>query len=82
MLPIGVRCYAIAASKQERPNSSAAHIRGDGLVPVNSALGRHSDPSRNLGLPEAHRWVGHGMGHFDLLSRKEVYEKMRNWLIE
>jgi pimeloyl-ACP methyl ester carboxylesterase len=81
-LPIGVRCYAIAASKQERPNSSAAHIRGDGLVPVNSALGRHSDPSRNLGLPEAHRWVGHGMGHFDLLSRKEVYEKMRNWLIE
>jgi pimeloyl-ACP methyl ester carboxylesterase len=81
MLPIGVRCYAIAASKQERPNSSAANIRGDGLVPVNSALGRHSDSSRNLGLPEAHRWVGYGMGHFDLLGRKEVYEKMKGWLI-
>jgi pimeloyl-ACP methyl ester carboxylesterase len=81
-LPIGVRCYAIAASKQERPTSSAANIRGDGLVPVNSALGRHSDLSRDLGLPEAHRWVGYGMGHFDLLSRKEVYEKMKDWLIE
>ena len=81
-LPSGVRCYAIAASKQERPTSSAAKIRGDGLVPVNSALGRHSDHSRNLGLPDAHRWVGYGMGHFDLLSRKEVYEKMKDWLIE
>ena len=28
-LPNGVRCYAIAASKQERPNSSGASIRGD-----------------------------------------------------
>jgi pimeloyl-ACP methyl ester carboxylesterase len=82
VLPGGIRCYAIAASKQERPNSSAANIRGDGLVPVNSALGRHSDPSRNLGIPEAHRWVGYGMGHFDLLSRKEVYEKMKDWLTE
>jgi pimeloyl-ACP methyl ester carboxylesterase len=82
VVPIGVRCYAIAASKQERPNSSAANIRGDGLVPVNSALGLHSDRSRDLGLPEAHRWVGYGMGHFDLLSRKEVYEKTKHWLIE
>ena len=81
-LPSGVRCYAVAASKQERPTSSAAKIRGDGLVPANSALGRHSDRSRNLGLADAHRWVGYGMGHFDLLSRKEVYEKMRDWLIE
>jgi pimeloyl-ACP methyl ester carboxylesterase len=82
VLPIGVHCYAVAASKQERANSSAANVRGDGLVPVNSALGRHTDPSRNLELLEAHRWVGYGMGHFDLLSRKEVYEKMRDWLIE
>ena len=39
-LPRGVRCYAIAASKQERAGASGKAIRGDGLVPVNSALGR------------------------------------------
>lgn len=81
-LPAGVRCYAIAASKQERANSSGARIRGDGLVPVNSALGRHRHASLDLGLPETHRWVGYGMGHFDLLSRMEVYERIRGWLTE
>jgi hypothetical protein len=79
-LPDGVRCYAIAASKQDRANSSGAKIRGDGLVPVNSALGRHRDTKLDLALPEAHRWVGYGMGHFDLLSRVEVYEQVHRWL--
>jgi len=78
-LPDGVRCYAIAASRQRRP-SSGSRIRGDGLVPVNSALGIHRDASLSLALPDDHRWVGYGMGHFDLLSRQEVYDRMRSWL--
>ena len=81
-LPGGVRCYAIAASKQERRNSSGARIRGDGLVPVNSALGRHRDALLDLGLPETQRWVGYGMGHLDLLSSMEVYEYARDWLTD
>jgi pimeloyl-ACP methyl ester carboxylesterase len=81
-LPDGVRCYAIAASKQDRANSSGAKVRGDGLVPVNSALGRHRDAKLDLALREAHRWVGYGMGHFDLLSRSEVYEHVKGWLTE
>ena len=79
-LPPGVRCYAIAASKQERANLSGATTRGDGLVPVNSALGRHRDASLNLALPETHCRVAYGMGHFDLLSRKDVYAQIRDWL--
>ena len=79
-LPDGVRCYAAAASKQERPNPFGATIRGDGLVPVNSALGRHRDALMNLVLPATNRWVGYGMGHFDLLSHREVYERIRHWL--
>ncbi len=79
-LPDGVRCYAIAASKQERANPSGTRIRGDGLVPVSSALGRHRDASLDLGLPEAQRWVGYAMGHLDLLSRIDVYEHVRDWL--
>ena len=79
-LPEQVRCYAIAASQQQRANPSGTRIRGDGLVPVNSALGRHRDASFRLAFPETHRWVGYGMGHFDLLSRGDVYDQMRTWL--
>ena len=79
-LPRGVRCYAVAASKQERASLSGNRIRGDGLVPVNSALGRHDDASLDLALPDAHRWIAYGAGHLDLLSREKVYARLRNWL--
>jgi len=79
-LPGGVRCYAIAASKQKHANADAARIRGDGLVPVSSALGRHHDAALDLAFPESHQWVGYGIGHLDLLSRSDVYERMRSWL--
>jgi len=80
-LPRGIRCYAVAASRQERPNASGTRIRGDGLVPVNSALGIHSDLALDLALPATHRWVGYGMGHLDLLGRRDVYEHLRDWLL-
>jgi pimeloyl-ACP methyl ester carboxylesterase len=79
-LPGGIRCYAIAASKQREPNAAAAKIRGDGLVPVESALGRHRDAALDLAFPESRRWVSYGMGHLDLLSRTDVYERVRSWL--
>jgi len=76
-LPEGVECYAIAGTKAPR---GAANRFGDGLVPVDSALGRHLSPTLALGFPEAHQWVAHGMNHFDLLRRPEVYAKIRSWL--
>ncbi len=79
-LPAGARCYAVAASRQERPGAAGARIRGDGLVPVASALGRHRHAARDLGLPEERCWVGYGMGHFDLLGRKDVYARLEHWL--
>jgi hypothetical protein len=74
------RCYAIAASRQKHPGPSGRRARGDGLVPVESALGRSGDRQRDLGLADDRRWVGYGMSHFDLLDRPEVYEKIRAWL--
>ncbi|HEY6003420.1 MAG TPA: alpha/beta hydrolase [Anaeromyxobacter sp.] len=76
-LPSGVQCYAIAATKAagaggERP--------GDGLVPLESALGRHARPELTLEFPDAHQWIGRGMDHLDLLSRAEVYARIRSWL--
>jgi pimeloyl-ACP methyl ester carboxylesterase len=78
-LPEGVACYAIAASLQPRA-SSGTRTKGDGLVPVASALGLHRDEARRLALPDDRRWVGYGMGHFDLLSNGAVYGQIRHWL--
>lgn len=79
-LPARIRCHAVAASLQQRPAARGARIRGDGLVPVASALGQHPAADRSLRIPAGHRWVAHGTGHFDLLSRAEVYERLRDWL--
>ena len=76
-LPEGVRCFAAAASLSAKPGRSPL---GDGLVSVASALGTHRAPARTLPIPGANRWIGYGMGHLDLLDRREVYEQVRRWL--
>ncbi|HKM63475.1 MAG TPA: hypothetical protein VJY39_13400, partial [Acidisphaera sp.] len=60
----------------------ADDLVGDGLVPLASALGYHDDPALALGLPEERHWVGYGMGHLDLLNRKEVYDQIGRWIAE
>ena len=69
-LPAGVKCYAIAAS--------LGSGRGDGLVPVDSALGVHAE--RSLGFPDAHRWTVRPASHLDLLDHPEVFAKLLEWL--
>ncbi len=76
-LPAGVQCYAIAATKE---HATGGKRQGDGLVPVDSALGRHAKPELTLGFPEAHQWIARGMDHLDLLGRAEVYATIRSWL--
>jgi len=79
-LPAGVSCYAMAASIGEAPRARRVPPRGDGLVPVDSALGRHADRRLGLNLPEAHEWVGFGMNHLDLLDREDAYEQIVRWV--
>jgi len=76
-LPDGVDCYAIAASTAK---AMAAKLPGDGLVPVDSALGRHKRRGLTLAFPESHQWIALGTGHLDLLGKPEVYAKLREWL--
>ncbi len=78
-LPAGVRSLAIAGSRQERPGTPAARVRGDGLVPMASALGRHVDGT-GLALPDSHCRVVYGTGHFDLLDSPQVYRAVRDRL--
>ena len=56
-------------------------LLGDGLVPLRSALGEHEDPGRSLEIPASRKWAGYGLGHFDLLDNREVYERIREWVI-
>jgi len=77
-LPKGVRCYAIAATTSAR--GAAGKLRSDGLVAVESALGRHARPELTLGFPKAHQWIAHGANHLELLDRPEVCAKLCAWL--
>jgi hypothetical protein len=76
-LPDGVSCLAVAASASKGPGTP---LRGDGLVPVDSALGRHPDPAMTLSLPSSGRFVAYGAGHLDLLDRADVYAHVRDWM--
>jgi len=79
-LPANVHCYAVAASLGERRSPLKDRVVGDGLVPLDSALGRHPERARALRIPKQHHWVGFGMGHLELLHRPEVYTQLHEWL--
>ena len=65
-LPPNVRCYAIAATE-------------DGIVPVNSALGRHHDPGRSLPFqnPAMGRLWHEPLGP---AQQPAVYRQLARWL--
>ncbi|MFT3804013.1 MAG: alpha/beta hydrolase [Burkholderiaceae bacterium] len=81
-LPRGVKCYAAATTRGDRQGLLADKLIGDGLVPVDSALGRHSDPAKTLPIPESQQWVGQGISHLEMLSSPQVYARLRDWLGE
>lgn len=57
-------------------------LLGDGLIPLDTALGRHPDPARSLAFPRSRQSIAFGVHHLDLVSRREVYETIRHWLDE
>jgi pimeloyl-ACP methyl ester carboxylesterase len=79
-LPAGVTCYAIAGTTANSAGGLVDRFVGDGLVPVESALGRHRDPTRALTFPTDRQSIACNTGHFDLLSRRDVYEQIARWL--
>ena len=77
-LPDGVACYAVAASTGASAPVAGGKLPGDGIVSVESALGRNRDPALTLAFAE--QWISFGTGHLDLLSKRAVYEKIASWL--
>jgi len=79
-LPADVECYAMASSLGKKRGRISEKLIGDGLVPVDSALGRSKDPDRTLSFPKNHQWVGYDTGHLELLGSDEVYAQLQDWL--
>jgi pimeloyl-ACP methyl ester carboxylesterase len=76
-LPARVKCYAVAGTLASK---AGVKLSGDGLVPVDSALGRHTRSELSLDFPEAHQRIAFGASHVALLHHAEVYETVRAWL--
>lgn len=79
-LPEGVACYAVAATLAGQRSRLAERLTGDGLVPLDSALGRHEDPSMRLALVPDHQCTVFRTGHLDLLSSPKVAAQLQTWL--
>ncbi|MEO5629159.1 MAG: hypothetical protein ABIQ62_05250 [Thermomonas sp.] len=80
-IPAGIRAYAVAASTQTTNTKRTGRaLRGDGLVPVASALGGHRDPRLALRIPSSRQRIVERTGHLELLSSPAVYQHLRRWL--
>ncbi|MDA3896612.1 MAG: hypothetical protein PF482_10745 [Desulfobacteraceae bacterium] len=73
-------CFAIAATTGKKVGDFRDRFLGDGLVQVDSALGRHEKSSLTLSFPMIRQWVGYGMNHMELLNHPEVYKQIRRRL--
>jgi pimeloyl-ACP methyl ester carboxylesterase len=83
-LPLGkahrVKSYTLAATTGAKAGDINDKLWGDGLVPLNSALGIHAHADRSLAFPKARQWIAYETNHMELLNRPEVYERLRKWL--
>ena len=84
-LPAGVACHAIAGTAGAPADAKslrgkAMALVGDGMVTVDSALGRHKRAALRPGFEADHSWVGHGIHHLDLRNHPAVYGRLLGWL--
>ena len=79
-LPDHIVCHAVAATTDSRVGSLKTCYLGDGLVPLDSALGRHTDPARCLPIDPQHQWVACNTTHLGLLDNPSVGQVLHDWL--
>ncbi|MGU5770731.1 esterase/lipase family protein [Aeromonas allosaccharophila] len=79
-LPCGVNCYAIAATTAAKRSLLADRLIGDGLVPLRSALGQHSEARHQLAFLPAHTLIVYRTSHMALLASPQVGQQLLRWL--
>lgn len=81
-LPPKVACYSIAASLGKKSSDLSVRLLGDGLVRLDSALGKHDNPKQNLGFKKPSTFIIYEKNHVDLLNDQQVYQKIKTWLTQ
>lgn len=81
-LPSGVESYAVATCLGKNLQDENNRRLGDGLVPVNSALGESKTGYMALNYLESHKWIGASINHLDLLSDPQVSAKVKQWVLQ
>ncbi len=81
-LPAHVQCYAIAAMLAKAHGALPDQWVGDGLVPVNSALGKHPDERRALNFAPTHQKVVTETSHLGLLDSPQVCAQLQEWMCQ
>jgi hypothetical protein len=71
----------VAACLGRRAGSLKERLLGDGLVPVDSALGAHAGPGGAGLFAPSHRYIAYGTNHLGLIDSKRVYRKLARWLV-
>ncbi|PTU31366.1 esterase/lipase family protein [Stenotrophobium rhamnosiphilum] len=79
-LPPGVRYFVAAATLGKTLGDNKDTLLGDGLVPVDSALGKHPESARCLYFSPSHQALFYQHSHWDLLYRREVGTQILQWL--
>jgi len=79
-LPDHVACHTVAATAAAKRSATADELIGDGLVPIDSALGQHPDARRTLGFASTSQWIAYRTNHMQLLGSPEVTRQIVEWL--
>ncbi len=79
-LPRGIECYAIAATLGAHARPTRDPLIGDGLVPLDSALGQRTATRRAMNFPPDRQWIARGTSHLDLLASAAVAAQLEDWL--
>ncbi len=79
-LPTGVACYTVAATTAAKRSPLAERVIGDGLVPLPSALGQHTDPRYQLAFAKANQAIVYRTNHMAMLRSPEVAHRIVEWL--
>ena len=74
-LPEDVRCFFVGAS------IANGKLLGDGLVPLNSALGKHRDLNRHLEVADEDKIILKDTNHLDLLSHRTLTKVIKDWMV-
>ncbi len=78
-LPAGVASCTIAATLAGQRSSVSDRLLGDGLVPLESALGQHVEPHRSLAFDNKAQRILYKTSHLALLKSPLVTQQLIAW---